>query len=102
MYVVFVFRMGMVVAMMGRPPQRAALYGGRADDRKDKLRRAGGLEGSMGKIPMVKPRDGKHAQDIERYRDGHGGGAPAYPDHAETGDMDQGEWQGAQAVKLSC
>ena len=50
---------------------------------------------------MIEPRDGKHAQDIERYRNGYGGAAPTNPDHAETGYMDKDERQGTQAVNLT-
>ena len=82
-------RQRVVVAVMRRPPQRAALHGRRAEHREQELRRARGAEGAVGEVTMVEGRDGEHAEpeQPDGGRDGHD--ARAGPDDAEAADVDQ-------------
>ena len=54
MNVFFGVRVHMVLAVIGRPPERASLHGRIADQGQDKLHRSGRLEGLVREIAMVK------------------------------------------------
>ncbi len=69
----------MVVAMMRRPPQRAALHGARPEKGKDKLRGARRLERAMREIAMVESSDREHANAEERDGDCDGNDARIHP-----------------------
>ena len=68
MDILLVIRMLVVMPVDRSPPERAALDGGIAQDGKDELRGARGVEGPVGKIAVIKPGDGKHAHEIENRR----------------------------------
>src|SRR5271168_2290601 len=73
-----------VQPMMRRPPQRAALHGGRADHREYKLRGARSLERSMRKIAVIESGDGEHADEIQRDADADRDRAPSDPNHSQA------------------
>lgn len=76
-YIPLLVGMPVMVSMLVTPPQGPALNRHGAEDGKQKLRRARGVKGFMGKIPVIKTGDGKHAQQVQRRGRGHGKPAPA-------------------------
>ena len=56
----------MMMSVIGGPPQGPALKGGIAQNREEKLHNSVRLESPVGKITMIKSRDGKHSNDVER------------------------------------
>ncbi len=74
----------MVVAVMGGPPQGAALDGGVAEHRKDELPETVGLISLVRKIAVVESRDGEHANEIEHQRGRHRDPTPPHPDHPQA------------------
>jgi preprotein translocase subunit SecG len=55
----------MVMAVMGSPPQRAALNRTIASGSHQELHDATGAERTMGKVTMVKTSDGEHPRDVQ-------------------------------------
>jgi hypothetical protein len=66
-HVVRLVRVDVVVAMMGRPPDRAALHRRGAQQAEDELTDARGLEGAVRKVAMIETGDGEHAHHVERH-----------------------------------
>jgi len=52
----------------------------------------------VGKIPVIKPGDGKHANHVKQERDDYRYPAPAYPDDSQTADMKDDERKNPQPV----
>ena len=82
----------MVMPVMRRPPDRAALDGGGSKHRERELHAARGLERAVGEVAVVEARDREHAQHVQANRRGHGHGAHADPDDAEAGEVHSSEW----------
>ena len=72
----------MVVAVVGRPPDRSALPGGAAARRADELDDTGGSEAPVGEIPMIEGGEEEHASEVEE--DGAGHRDPADPDPVDS------------------
>ena len=87
-----------VVAMVRGPPQRPALHGGRAQQRKQTLQSARRLERAVREIAVVERRHGEHAQGVEPdgRRDGHG--ADACPRCGERGRVQADEGHDADPI----
>ncbi len=62
----------MVTTMVGGPPQRTALHTGGADAGEHQLHRAGGAEGAMGEVTVIKAGDREHAQQVQAAGDRKG------------------------------
>jgi hypothetical protein len=88
----------MVVAVMGGPPERAALDGGVSEHRKDELPEAVGLKGLVGKIAVVETSDRKHAHQIEQGRHRNSDPAPAHPDHPQAHGVQYNKRKDAQPL----
>lgn len=73
-----------VMAVVRRPPQGAALDRTGAEKGKNELPKARGLEGPMGKVAMIEARNGEHPQKIQGNGHGERERAPAYPQDPET------------------
>ena len=58
-----------VVAVVGRPPQRTALHAGGADAGEDELHGTRGTEGAVREVAVVEAGDGEHAQHVESRGD---------------------------------
>src|ERR1700722_11180648 len=80
-------RVHMMVSMMSRPPNGAALHGRSAQHAENELPDARGLEGTVRKIAMIEARDGEHAHQIQRNRYRQRGPAEAHPNNRQTGRM---------------
>lgn len=61
--VFFLVGMLVVVPVMCRPPEWTALGSTGPQNGKDQLRGTAGLEGFMGKVTVIKARDGEHPKD---------------------------------------
>lgn len=91
-------RMNVVVAMVRRPPQRAALNAGSANHCEDELNGAGGTKRAVRKVAMVEAGQGEHADGVEhtghedRYR------GDAHPEGPNAGQMHGEERDGAQPI----
>ncbi len=96
--VVFLVGMLVMMAMLLRPPQGAALDGGGADDREAKLRKARGLESAMGKIAVIKSGDGEHSDHIKRERGYHCCPTPTHPNKAQATDVQTEEGKAAYPI----
>ena len=83
--------MAVVIAVVRRPPQRPSLRGGRADYRENKLYKAACAKRLMGKIPVIKTRNGKHPQEIHGQGEEQGEDTPTRPNNAQAGDMQADE-----------
>jgi len=95
-------RVAVVVAMVRRPPQRAALNAARTEQPEQELHRSRGSEGLVREIAVVEAGDREHPQRVQRKR--HDDGEPRYADeeHAEAGDMQADEGQYARPVDAPC
>ena len=80
-----------MMPVVGGPPEGAALECAIAYQGKDELRSSRSRKGAMGKIAMIKPRDGKHAHGVCCQSYPHGYGAPTNPENGETGQVQQAE-----------
>ena len=60
-----------MAAMVGGPPQWAALDRSSTQQRHAELRGARGLEGAVAEVAVVEARDGEHAHHIQRYGPAH-------------------------------
>lgn len=58
--IVFIVRVGMVVAMHRCPPERPALNGSQPREREQKLHRPRSVESAMAKVAVIKSRDREH------------------------------------------
>ena len=76
-FITFVIRVLVVVAVGARPPERAALHRGISPYGHHKLKPARRLKRFVGEIPVVKTGNGKHAHEIEKR--GHRECSPAEP-----------------------
>src|SRR5262245_12455203 len=104
MGIFFPVRIAMVISVMCRPPQRAALYRADAQQREEKLSTARSLKGAMRKITMIKASNGEHANRVQRGSDCHCGPAPADPEYAKTSNMHEEQRQVSyrhEAMRLS-
>ena len=77
-------RVLVVVPVVRRPPERAALDGRGAERAKQELHEPRGLEAPMREVAVVKPSDGEHPHEVERNRDSGGGPTPADPQDAKA------------------
>ena len=87
MQIQFLVRMLMMVAVMRRPPQGAALGGAGTQHCEYKLGRTAGLEGFVGKITVIETRYCKHAHHEERNRKPDGESAHAGVKGQQTGQV---------------
>jgi hypothetical protein len=71
----------MVVAMVRRPPQRAALHRRRAEQRERELHRARGAERAVREVAVVEAGDREHAQRVQAQRNPQGA-EPTRPTHS--------------------
>jgi hypothetical protein len=60
---------GVVVSMVGSPPQWAALYGAGTDDAENELSDARSFERAMREIAVIKTGDREHAYEVTEYGD---------------------------------
>ena len=100
MYILGFVGVGVVVPVMRRPPHRATLHGCGADDAENELPDSRGLERAMREIPVVKPGDGKHADEVGQHGHQHGDRAPADPNHGKTRQMHADEGQDPRPLDL--
>ena len=84
--------------MVSCPPKWSLLYCGVAEYREKKLTPARGLEGSVGKVSVVKGCDSEHPYKVECDCYDHCSGAPTYPQDGQTTDMYQDERDHAYPV----
>ena len=89
-----------VMEMMVRPPERAALHGRGGPEREEELADAGGAVGLVGEIAVVDAGNGEHPQKIEGNGGPNGEGAPAHPDHSEARQVENDERHHAHEVDL--
>src|SRR6266496_3473535 len=79
----------MVIAMMGRPPQRPSLQSGRAQPCQHELKGAAGAKRAVGKVAMEAAGDSKGAHEISNDERDGGRPADAGPEHERTARMEQ-------------
>src|SRR5215469_9536956 len=84
-------RVSMVQAVLGSPPECAALRGGLCNERKAQLKKTRGAVGSVSEVAMVAGTDGEDPDEIERRRQDGGTPGQSGPEGGETPDMDQHE-----------
>jgi len=90
--------MGVVMAVMRRPPDWAALHGRGTEYGKRELRSARRLERAVGKIAMIEAGDREHAQRVQRHGGTDSDGADADPDHAQARQVHADERHDARPV----
>jgi hypothetical protein len=90
--------MGMMMAMMGCPPQRATLHSAGTEHGKDQLTEARRLEGAVREITVVEASDGEHADGIQQDSRCHGHLTPADPEHAKTHQVHGNKGEHAQPI----
>src|SRR5687768_2426742 len=62
----FLIRVGVMMAMMSRPPDRPALHCSRAQQRENELAGARSLERTVRKVAVIKASDGEHAHHVQQ------------------------------------
>ena len=95
----------MMVAVMGRPPDRPALHRGGAEQSERKLHRPRGLEGAMREVAVIEGGDGEHPDRERRHRNRDRDGATAHRKHTEASHVQQDEGDYApdiDRVTLGC
>jgi len=65
--------------MVGSPPERTALSSGCTENSKQKLSQSRCFKRPVGKIPVIKSRNGKHSTDIEKKGDRDSRPTPTHP-----------------------
>jgi hypothetical protein len=71
--------MDMMMAVMGRPPNRAPLNGRSPDHGENELHEPGRPKGFVREIAMVKPRNSEHSKGVESNGDNDGDRADTDP-----------------------
>jgi hypothetical protein len=100
MHIVRIIGVGVVVAVMSRPPEWATLHGGGSHHGKQELHRARSTKRLVGKIAMVKAGNGKHPQQIQAYGKADGNRTDANPEDCQAGQMQGDERYAAQPVDV--
>lgn len=80
-----------MVAMMSGPMQCTPLRCRVADEGEEKLHRAAGFEGSVGKIAVIPAGDGEHADEIQPECDPEGDATEAHPEYRQAHEMNDPE-----------
>src|SRR5512145_1649312 len=88
----------MMMAVMARPPQRAALRAGGSEQGERELASPAGLKRTMRKIAVIPPGDGEHPDEIEDRCHPDGGPTPSHPEHPQTHEMDGDNGHATQPV----
>ena len=91
-------RVAVMVAMMGRPPQRPALHAGGAKRSEQELHRPRCGEGLVRKVAVIEAGDGEHAKRIHRGGDDNRKPGRADPDHPQAGEVQADERDHSQPV----
>lgn len=94
-------RMGMMMAMMGSPPQWAALRRRGTEDRKQELHDAAGAKRAMREVTVIEGRNGKHAHNVQGQRHRDRLGADANPRNQQAAGMNGHERHLTGRVDLS-
>jgi hypothetical protein len=84
-------RVSVMSAVMGCPPQYAALRRGLRQERQSKLADAAGAEGAMRKIAMIAGANREDAQHVQRQGEGLRAPGHAGPDGGKTSDVNRQE-----------
>jgi hypothetical protein len=100
MDVLLLIAVAVVVTMMGRPPQGAALNGGVAHDTENELPDPVGSIRFVREITVVETGYGEHANEVEGERNADGGPTPADPKHGQTTDVEKYERQDTKPIDL--
>lgn len=79
----------MMIAVMGCPPERAALRRHLGAEGEDELHGAARIERAMREVAMESGRDEEHAQDVEPDAEGEFSPAETDPEHAQRQKMHQ-------------
>src|SRR5687768_2345873 len=90
----------MVMPVMIRPPERAALHRRCAPEREQKLPESRGAVGLVGEVAVIDSRDGEHPQKIERDRGPHRHRADTDPKSPEAPSMQNKEGNAAHPIDL--
>ena len=83
----------MVMAVLGRPPERAALRGALREEGEQELADAARLVGAVREVAMVAGRDAEHAHEVQRDARDERAGGDAAPDREEARRVDERERQ---------
>jgi hypothetical protein len=89
-----------MMPVMVRPPECAALHGRAAPERQEKLADTGRAVGLVRKVAVINAGHGKHPQHIERNRRPDGESTRPHPDHAETAGVQDDERDTPHPVDL--
>ena len=90
---------GVVMAMVRRPQQRASLHARGADQREGELHRTRGAERAMREIAMVERGDREHPHRVQHRRNRDRRGGHADPEHAEARQVHRDEGRHAHEVE---
>lgn len=89
---------GVVITMMACPPERTTLDGRGTEHGKKELNKPRSLETPVGKIAVIKGRDGEHPGKVKPDCNPYGNAAHANPKNPKTSDMHQNEGNNPQPV----
>jgi hypothetical protein len=89
-----------MVTVVGGPPQGPPLDGRVAQKGEEKGPEAGGLEGVVGKIAVIKAGNAKHADYIQKQSGPQGRRAPAHEKNPQAHDVQEDEGDDTDPVHL--
>jgi len=92
--------MAMMMAVVSGPPEGSLLNGAVAPDGEKELGPARCLEGTVGKVTMVKARNGEHSDEVKGHSRQDRNPAPTHPDHSEAHQVEAQEGDRPDPVNL--